>query len=84
MLRQITFGLIPALSVLAMTSFAQPPGRPGGSNSATSQVSSGFERSAPDVGDPLPDVSGYDADGKEFKLSSLKGHYSVLVFGCLT
>ncbi len=43
-----------------------------------------FERTAPKVGEALPDASGYDAEGKEFKLSSLKGNYSVLVFGCLT
>ena len=55
---------------------------------ATSQRQGGpranFERTAPKVGDVLPDVSGYDAEGREFKLSSLKGNYSVLVFGCLT
>jgi len=43
-----------------------------------------FERTAPKVGEALPDASGYDAEGKEFKLSRLKGSYSVLVFGCLT
>ncbi len=43
-----------------------------------------FERTAPEVGEALPDASGYDAEGKEFKLSRLKGSYSVLVFGCLT
>ena len=43
-----------------------------------------FDRAAPQIGDPLPDVAGLDADGKEFKLRSLKGHYTVLTFGCLT
>ncbi len=43
-----------------------------------------FERTAPKVGEVLPDATGYDAEGKEFKLSRLKGSYSVLVFGCLT
>ena len=43
-----------------------------------------FERTAPKVGEALPEASGYDAEGKEFKLSRLKGSYSVLVFGCLT
>ncbi len=43
-----------------------------------------FERTAPKVGEALPEASGYDAEGKEFKLSSLKGSYSVLVFGCLS
>lgn len=43
-----------------------------------------FDRTAPQVGDPLPDAAGFDADGKKFNLRSLKGHYTVLTFGCLT
>ena len=43
-----------------------------------------FEAASPAIGAPLPDLSAYDAEGREFKLSSLKGNYSVLVFGCLT
>ncbi len=43
-----------------------------------------FQGSGPAVGQSLPDLTVYDAQGKEFKLSSLKGNYSVLVFGCLT
>ena len=43
-----------------------------------------FDRDAPQIGDPLPDVAGFDADGEQFPLRNLKGHYSVLVFGCLT
>ena len=38
----------------------------------------------PEVGSMLPDVTVNDEDGKEFSTESLKGHYSVLVFGCLT
>jgi cytochrome oxidase Cu insertion factor (SCO1/SenC/PrrC family) len=41
-------------------------------------------RSGLKLGDPLPDVTAYDADGHAFRLRSLKGHYAVLVFGCLT
>ncbi len=47
-------------------------------------VSRGFESNSPEIGQMLPDLAGFDADGKEFRLRSLKGHYSVLVFGCLT
>lgn len=36
------------------------------------------------VGDVLPDIVAFDPDGKEFKLSSLRGQHTVLVFGCLT
>ena len=43
-----------------------------------------FAAGSPKVGQLLPDVSAYDADGKPFKLSSLKGQYTVMVFGCLT
>ena len=54
------------------------------SQRSRSRASSGFGRSAPKIGDSLPEVSAFDAEGKEFNLSSLKGHYTVLVFGCLT
>lgn len=48
------------------------------------RVNRRFAAKTPPIGAPLPDVSGYDADGKPFKLRSLQGNYSVLVFGCLT
>ena len=41
-------------------------------------------RSGIRIGDLLPDVTVYNADGNPFKLSQLKGHYAVIVFGCLT
>jgi len=40
--------------------------------------------SLPQVGSSLPDVNVYDANGREFSLTELKGQYAVLVFGCLT
>jgi hypothetical protein len=43
-----------------------------------------FARNAPQVGDRLPAISLLDAGGKPFSLSDLRGHYSVLVGGCLT
>jgi hypothetical protein len=43
-----------------------------------------FLRSKPLVGDPLPDVTVYSVDGTPFKTSDLRGHYTVLTFGCLT
>ena len=39
---------------------------------------------APAIGDSLPEVQIYLADGTPFLTSQLKGSYSVLVFGCLT
>jgi cytochrome oxidase Cu insertion factor (SCO1/SenC/PrrC family) len=43
-----------------------------------------FVRSAPTVGEQLPDVTVYLPDGTPMRTSSLKGHYTVLTFGCLT
>jgi cytochrome oxidase Cu insertion factor (SCO1/SenC/PrrC family) len=43
-----------------------------------------FVQQAPAVGDPLPDVTVYDSQGNEVDTSSLRGHYTVLTFGCLT
>lgn len=36
------------------------------------------------IGSPLPEVTIVDAEGRQFETASLKGSYSVLVFGCLT
>jgi hypothetical protein len=67
--------------------WGQPPDA-GKSSADTSsllqQLNDHFEKIAPKIGEPLPDVSAHDADGREWKLRSLKGHYSVVVFGCLT
>lgn len=43
-----------------------------------------FAKAKPAIGDPLPELTVYSPDGKEVKTSSLKGHYVVLTFGCLT
>jgi hypothetical protein len=40
--------------------------------------------SAPDNGEPVPDVTVYLDDGTPFSTSQLKESYTVLVFGCLT
>ncbi len=40
--------------------------------------------SAPDNGEPVPDVTVYLADGTPFSTGQLKESYTVLVFGCLT
>ena len=39
---------------------------------------------SPKVGEPFPDVTVYTPDGKEFQTSGLRGHYTVVAFGCLT
>ncbi len=66
---------------LAALAWAQPPAR---GNSPRQQVNGGFEARSPRVGEKLPEVTAYDAAGEPFSLRSLEGHYSVLVFGCLT
>ena len=43
-----------------------------------------FDETSSKLGAPLPDLTCYDAEGNEFKLRSLTGHHSVLLFGCLT
>ena len=44
-----------------------------------------FEAAAPDVGQPVPDISVYSASGEKVRFRDLvEGHYSVVVFGCLT
>jgi len=43
-----------------------------------------FEATTPAIGEPMPELSAYDGDGGKFELGSLKGSYTVLVFGCLT
>ena len=49
------------------------------------QANRRFEATAPAVGEPLPDLTVYDADGEELRLGELlQGHYTVIVLGCLT
>ena len=44
-----------------------------------------FGDTAPAVGESLPDLTVYDARGKELQLGQLlHGHYTVIVLGCLT
>ena len=49
------------------------------------QANRRFESTAPAVGEPLPDLTLYDADGKALRVGELlQGHYTVIVLGCLT
>lgn len=38
----------------------------------------------PEVGSSIPVVRAFDEQGQVFSTASLKGSYTVLVFGCLT
>lgn len=57
---------------------------PGAALGQKEQREEEFVKGKPAVGDALPDVTVYSPDGKEVKTSSLRGHYTVLTFGCLT
>lgn len=43
-----------------------------------------FLKEKPRVGEQLPNVTVYSADGTPFNTAGLRGHYTVLTFGCLT
>ena len=43
-----------------------------------------FEKQAPKIGAKLPELKLFDENGITFDTNSLKGNYTVLVFGCLT
>ena len=44
-----------------------------------------FETTAPTIGEQFPDLTVYDADGKELRLRKLlQEHFTVIVLGCLT
>jgi len=79
------------LLIAAKTAFADPEEQAGAPQPVVGQRAFGrnrggdaLARAGLKAGARLPDVAAYDAAGKEFKLRSLRGHYAVLVFGCLT
>ena len=63
-----------------------PSGRPGGGFGPFSGNSDPvrLNQAGLKIGSSLPEVTIVDAEGKKFETASLKGSYSVLVFGCLT
>ena len=65
---------------LGMVAGAQAPGDRGGRQRGTER----FLREAPKVGEALPDLTLYDSGGGEVHLGSMRGHFTVLTFGCLT
>ncbi len=92
MLALLLAGLVVSSGALAQDSRPgdrKPSGRKPGdagqsSESNRDRLSRRFNEASPKLGELLPDVAGYTADGKPLKLRSLKGDYKVLVFGCLT
>jgi hypothetical protein len=43
-----------------------------------------FDKARPAIGQPFPELTVYTPDGKEFETASLRGHYTLVVLGCLT
>ena len=70
------FAVYLALAAVLVASTASGQGRRFGGRG-------GFD-GGPAIGDVLPDVTALDENGKEISLRSLRGKYTVLVFGCLT
>ena len=82
MLRTAVMAGFMVTTLVGTGSFGQAPNR--GGQSGRSGVESSFTQRSPGIGQPVPEVKLYTADGKEFSTSQLKGSYTVLVFGCLT
>jgi cytochrome oxidase Cu insertion factor (SCO1/SenC/PrrC family) len=70
----IVFGLAFAIGVLPAEVRAQK----------SRKKDENFVVANPTVGDLLPELTVYTPDGKEFKTANLRGHHTVLTFGCLT
>lgn len=67
-----TLSALFACALCISVTFAQPGNRGQGSSRL------------PAVGTVVPDVNVFDAEGNVFSTKTLREHYSVLVFGCLT
>jgi len=69
------FLLIPILACTIVPTLAQSP-RDARSRGGGGQI--------PQPGTILPGVKAVDEQGRDFSTASLRGSYTVLVFGCLT
>jgi hypothetical protein len=70
--------LVILFALAALAALVPPPPPPG------SQADDEFVHAHPGVGEPLPNLTAYTADGDEFRTTDLRGGYAVLTFGCLT
>ena len=69
------------LSAVGGTAGAQSTPR---EESPRNAVETTFNRKSPDVGELVPNLTAYRADGSAVRLLDLEGKVTVLVFGCLT
>lgn len=79
----LLFGLTSVLTI----SLAAPPvawAQRGNRKSEARKSEADFVTAKPAVGEPIPDVVVYDAKGHKVSTADLRGHYTVLTFGCLT
>jgi|TARA_B110000495_G_C23026355_1_gene610001 cytochrome oxidase Cu insertion factor (SCO1/SenC/PrrC family) len=67
--------LVTMLGYMVMPTFAQPGNGP---------RSRGGGGQLPQTGTLLPTVTAVDEQGQHFSTATLRGSYTVLVFGCLT
>jgi cytochrome oxidase Cu insertion factor (SCO1/SenC/PrrC family) len=74
----VRFLLLLLLAAAAFAALVPAPPRPDGDPDAD------FVRARPTLGDALPNLTVYTPDGTEVRTADLRGHYTVLTFGCLT
>ena len=55
-----------------------------GHSTSSRSVIKNFEEQSPKIGAKLPELKLFDENGITFNTNSLRGNYTVLVFGCLT
>ena len=73
------------LSLACASSMVLAQNGPGPGRSASGMFDQRFEEAAPAIGEPMPDLTVYDAEGEALRLRELlRDHYTVLVLGCLT
>ena len=75
-------GLLSVVSVVP--AFAQQRSRPDQRSNRPARDRGASRTQLPEIGTTLPVVSAFDDQGIEFSTASLRGSYTVLVFGCLT
>lgn len=77
----VTLGLLVVFSPRPI----QREGGPGGLREGRLGAMRGrFEPSVLEAGSAFPEVGIHDAQGRSFHTKSLKGHFTVVVSGCLT
>jgi len=76
-----TGAVVGALS-LTGAALAQPG--EGGRRGGGMQLPSLLGEDAPKVGEQIPDVEVYTAEGERIRMRDLPGKHRVIVFGCLT